>query len=194
MTRLRQFGPTSFGLDVSGEVYVETGLNRGDSLANACAHWSFRRLVGIEVNPESAEHCRRRFLGDARVQVLQGSSASLLAGVIDPAKRTVFWLDAHECGGAPETRDPQGGPCPLLAELRAIATAPWKHKPVILIDDAMCFCSAGEWRRRHGGDWFRQEDYPTFGDIFDALGGVDELFQFAVAYTPGDPGGVIYCF
>jgi hypothetical protein len=195
VTTLREFGKKSWGADVSGEVYVETGLDRGNSLACACAFQGppFRRLIGIEWDAASADYCRERFKGDPRVEVRRGSSVSQLAAACYPARKTVFWLDAHACGDRPETYSPADGPCPLLAELKVILDCPWKVKPVILIDDAMTYCSAAEWRRRHAWPGFRPEDYPTFGQVFDALGGVDERFTLVVG--PGDaPGGVLYCF
>jgi hypothetical protein len=195
MTTLRTYGDRPFTIAVSGETYVETGLDQGNSMSGAVSFNDppFKRIVGIEINPQSAAHVRDRFSGDGRVEIHEGSTVDLLPKVIDPGSRTVFWLDAHSCGDRPETYSRRDGPCPLLTELKIILGFDWKSRPTILIDDAMVFCSHAEWRRRHSWPGFRPQDYPTFGEIFDAVGGVDEKFNVAIL-KGDDPGGIICCF
>lgn len=194
MTILRQFGRRVWPVDVSGYAYIETGIDRGNSMQNACAHFpSFSRIVGIEIHPEYARLAKEKFKDDARVEIYQGDSAVLLPAVIDPYRKTVFWLDAHWCEafqGEEGRQSPDYGVCALLPELRAIASAGWKVKPTVLIDDAFIFCSKTEFSLRHRHPTVK--DYPTFADIYDALGGSEGKFDFTIAHGP--EGGVIYCF
>jgi hypothetical protein len=196
MSTLRDFGQRGFAIDVQGCVYIETGLDNGNSFTNAVAFKNppFKRLIGIEIHPTYADMCRKRFALDERVTIHEGDSASLLHKVIDATVKTVFWLDAHWCEasrGESGRESERFGPCVLMEELKAIRQAKWAVRPTILIDDAFYFCSYDK-RRRHVKEGSSYFSYPWFSDIYEVLGGAEQGWSFAVLNGP--EGDVIYCF
>ncbi len=123
-------------------VFVETGTHRGDTVAALRA--VFQRLVTIELEPAKVAAARRRFAGDAGVEVLEGDSAQVLPGVVAGlAERALFWLDGHYMG--PGSGD-AARRTPISAEIEAVL----RHKirdHVILIDDARYFVGRGGYPR-----------------------------------------------
>jgi len=116
-------------------VAVETGTllgNTTDFLARHC-----NRVVTIELSPELVTQARRRFASAPSVEIVQGDSGAVLAGVLasvdEPA---LFWLDGHYSanGTARGAVD-----CPLLAELETISARPHALASVVAIDDAVAF-------------------------------------------------------
>lgn len=110
-----------------GDVFIETGLRDGDTLAAAADSGQYRALHSIEIDPVVAERGRVAFRHDPRITIWTGDSASILSTLCRADAYTVFWLDAHLPG------------CPVLAELSAIAAVPWRQLPTILIDEAPLF-------------------------------------------------------
>lgn len=153
--------------------FIETGYGVGATLERAMAR-PYRRIVTVEVHADVVRDARARVAGDPRVEVWHGSSADVLPAIIDGARSTVFWLDAHWSGGGwPGDDGRHDAPqCPILGELAAITAAPWTAPVTVLIDDAPFF-------RAPPPPPFRAADWPTIADIRRALDGWDE--------TPGDP-------
>ncbi len=175
---------------IEGHTYVETGLSEGTSMAVALS-WDdppFEALHGIEVDAEMVEKSRRRFAGESRLTIHHGSSLDFLRDIINPAKSTVFWLDAHYDGAKPTSFDPRHGQCVLMEELRLIASLPWKSPPVVMIDDASTFCSDAWWDRGAHGQGMDRKQNPTFQEIYDVLGAVDNHYDLFIK------GQCIYCF
>jgi hypothetical protein len=114
--------------------FIETGTFTGEMVEAMRPH--FRRLISIEMSPEIHESARRRFAGDARIELLLGDSAVVLPRVLeqirDPA---LFWLDGHFMGG---TTARGGEDSPVRHELRALLAHPVRQH-VVLIDDARLF-------------------------------------------------------
>jgi hypothetical protein len=173
-----------------GEVYIETGVSEGTSMAVAAAFYrpAFKELHGIECDWEMVEKARQRFAGDQRITICYGSSPLWLPDVIDPSKRTVFWLDAHYDGAKPTSFDPRHGQCVLLDELKIIMAVPWQVQPTILIDDSSTFCSDLWWERGAHGHGMDRRQNPTFQQIYDALGAVDNRYDLLIREQ------CIYCF
>ena len=188
MTTLNEttFGHEDWHIDVSGEVYIETGVGNGDSFAAAVEH-SFKHLIGIEVNETLARSCAKKFASDERVKIVGGDSAFWLPLVIDPSRKTVFWLDAHCEQGVPQSLG-ESGQCPLLDELRIICAADWKHKPVIMIDDYAAFMS-NDWWKRYASPEHDPDQWPDWWQIFDAMGGLEYKWTFLAS-----PQGILYCW
>ncbi len=128
-----------------GDVFIETGLGHGGT-ASAALLEPYLEVHSIEIDPALIER-RRRVAADPRHHLHLGSSVELLLGLCNPARRTVFWLDAHyskgDFTGSPDhdrtVLDRTHGECPLLAELAIIRAVPWRVPPIILIDDIICF-------------------------------------------------------
>lgn len=128
------------------DVFIETGFGTGETLERACLE-PYRVLHSIDVNPVAFDQAWKRFWAQGeRVRFHVGSSADILPTILDPARSTTFWLDAHYAAGRhtgtlAEDRQLAAtyGECPLLAELRAIVAVPWQTPPIILIDDVWCF-------------------------------------------------------
>ncbi len=173
------------------EVYIETGVSEGTSMAVAQDFYrpAFKELHGIECDKEMAEKSNQRFMDDPRVCIYHGSSIDLLPDILDPLKRTLFWLDAHYDGAKPTSFDPRHGQCVLLEELRIIMAVPWAvPRPTILIDDASTFCSDLWWERGAHGTGMDRRQNPTFQQIYDVLGAVDNQYDLFISDQ------CIYCF
>jgi hypothetical protein len=94
----------------------------------------------------------------ANVVLALGDSRTLLAQALPGLPPTLFWLDAHWCGG--HTAGELDAECPLLEELELLAPELDRH--FVLIDDARLFAmppplphSAAAW--------------PDLAAIFDVL-------------------------
>lgn len=151
-------------------VFIETGLGGGWSLSAALAE-PFETLHSIEIDATLIARCELR---DPRLTIHHGSSPDLLPQIIDPARSTMFWLDAHYSAGLYTSDsdldrsrlDPRYGQCPLLAELAIIRAVAWQIRPWIYIDDADCFQSPvyeGMFAQ------YDRQQYPTEKEIRAAL-------------------------
>jgi hypothetical protein len=178
---------------VWGDVYIETGLSEGTSMAVALAFSAprFAKLYGIEVDDEMFTKSCDRFrqqMAQNRLSIYEGSSLDVLPQILSPDKKTVFWLDAHYDGAKPTSFDPRHGQCVLLEELRLILAVPWKSRPFILIDDASTFCSDVWWDRGAHGVGMDRKQNPTFQQIYDVVGAVDNKYDLFIKEQ------CIYCF
>ena len=79
-------------------VAVETGTNLGDS--TAVLGEMVDRVWTVELSPRYAEWARARHAATSAITLLEGNSATVLAGLApgidEPA---LYWLDAHWCAG-----------------------------------------------------------------------------------------------
>jgi len=116
-----------------GDVLVETGTYRGDTVAMAL-NLGFRRVVSIEFVESLFLACVDRFRNTPAVTLLHGRSKEKLPEVLQGIDtRCVFWLDAHYSYGY---GDDEAGVayCPVLDELGVIGKHHIKDH-CILIDD-----------------------------------------------------------
>ncbi|CAE7687340.1 unnamed protein product [Symbiodinium necroappetens] len=132
--------------------FVETGLFHGEGALKALSSGLFRQVISIEVNAELVERAREKLklpLAAGLLKVVHDDSCNLWHHIQDLHEPCTFFLDAHgywvqECpasSGDPESddRDPDSqSPCPLLAELEAIAQHPLARQHKVLIDDRRC--------------------------------------------------------
>jgi hypothetical protein len=119
-----------FGL----EILVETGTYRGDMVQ--FMKDSFAKVYSIELSDQLFEAARRRFHGQANVEIIHGDSGEELAKLIPRLDRpTLFWLDGHYSAG----RTARGAKvCPVLEELNHIFNSSLKTYAIV-IDDARFF-------------------------------------------------------
>ncbi len=157
------------------DVYIETGLGHGQSLTQAVQH-GFATLHAIEIDEKLIGMAAGTFhpLRMPTVTIHHGSSPDVLPILIDPARQTFFWLDAHFSAGlytSDSARDraqldPRFGECPLLAELAVIWAVDWHVPPVVFIDDAVCFV-AETYEGHHAA--YTRAAYPTRDEIQQTL-------------------------
>ena len=156
------------------DVFIETGTNRGDSLAVA-AGMGYPACLSVEFVDVLFRLAQERFANHPRIRLFHGSSPEMLPKMIDPAKNTTFWLDAHYCGNDKGFQDPRFGECPLLKELEVIMAADWRQPPIICIDDAFIF-REDIW---NGPSWiftpqlFTRSQWPLLADIAALLPGYE---------------------
>jgi hypothetical protein len=119
------------------KIFIETGTARGEGLQTAM-DWGFETLYSVEASGETYAAAAARFAANNNVELLLGDAGQVLRQLLPHLQEpAVFWLDSHWSAG--EAPLPPGvSPCPLLAELRAIAEHPVKRH-VILIDDVRYF-------------------------------------------------------
>lgn len=115
------------------EMFVETGTFRGKT-----SRWAagiFRNVITIENSRELFESSKETLAKYKNIQQLFGSSPLQLNKVISEIKEpSLFWLDAHWCGGGTYGED---DPCPLLDEIRIVKQSGYDH--ILIIDDARFF-------------------------------------------------------
>lgn len=125
--------------------FIETGTMNGDTTALALEFPCYSRVVTIEKSPELATKARQRFaaeIADGRLELLQGNSGMILAGLCEQVPDMVdkfdhpimFYLDAHWCRG---TNIAGRDFFPLWQELAAIAKRP--QPDIVVVDDVRTF-------------------------------------------------------
>lgn len=123
-----------FGIDI----LVETGTLFGDMVY--ALRKKFQKIYSIELDPDLYQRAAQRFLGQDRISIIQGDSGRVLFDLLPRIKApAIFWLDGHYSGGHTACGDKK---CPILEELTAILSSEINH--VLLIDDARCFGTSGD--------------------------------------------------
>lgn len=148
--------------------FVETGTYHGDTLLHAVEYARFDSIQSVELDQALYEFAARRLRGVANVRLYRGNSVELLPIIVDPARATLFWLDAHYTG--PNTSAMPSMQCPLLKELEAILAMDWLAPYRIVIDDAGAF-NPKWWKansRPHQLGYI-QAEWPVEQDIFTLL-------------------------
>ena len=108
----------------------------------------FRKIYTVELSEELYKRTAYRLHHLKHVEFRQGDSTEVLPKFVKSLKKpALFWLDGHYSGGVTAQ-----GSCdtPIWAELEAIIESRYSKENAILIDDARCFVSDGEYK-----------DYPT---------------------------------
>lgn len=146
-------------------VFVETGSADGTGILAALRN-GFPMVYSIELSVEYFNRCKLRFYNrKRRVRLFQGSSQEMLPIVLSKInEKCTFWLDAHYCGGS---SGGQGGPVPIMDELKAIKNHHIKDH-TILIDDIRLL-------REENGEW----DYINFTlkDVEDMIYSINPKYQ-----------------
>ena len=143
-------------------VFVETGTYLGDTVEILRHH--FDKVFSIELHRKLYELNKKRFQGKGNVSLWLGDSGRLLSEVLQhwSTGRILFWLDAHYSGPGTAV---EGGECPLLAELTAIAKHQRKDH-CIVIDDVQLFGN--------------QTDYPTREQVQQMLLNINPAFHVVI--------------
>lgn len=119
--------------------FVETGTFRGGTTRWAAGQ--FASVYTIEFSEDRRKDLEKTFEPYPNVVPLFGDSRSELAKLQGKLSGgTMFWLDAHWCGGDTYGSDDE---CPLLDELEAVAAhqRSGQVQAFVLIDDARLFLS-----------------------------------------------------
>lgn len=144
------------------KILVETGTYRGD-MVHAMRH-DFEKIYSIELSAELHQAAQERFLNVKHVEILHGSSGTVIAELLPRLdKPTLFWLDGHCFAGD----KPRGGEkfVPILEELGHILRSGLTYYAVI-IDDARLF----------GAD----PTYPTLQALKDYVSALRPTFDIEV--------------
>lgn len=157
MGRLTKTFLTANGYD-HADVFIETGTHIGKSTARVAELYPV--VYTIELHPQWHALAKERLQRFPHVKCLCGDSVTLLKDVIDPTRRTVFWLDAHCDGSTPEIPPDPGM---ILRELEVVLSLDWQAPFAALIDDAEKF---GErfWRLEHS-KCHKREYWSTVADV-----------------------------
>ena len=138
-----EFDGTSYVRDV----FIETGIDSGQTTIHALRS-GFKKCHTIDINPNTFRRAKLLFAKLTNIYPYLGDSRKILPTVINPDLLTTFWLDAHSCGRDEPLDRAEDTGCPLEEELRIITSFEWKHKPLIMIDDA-----GGVVHNVDGNDW-----------------------------------------
>src|SRR5688572_19664714 len=117
MGRLRPARLTEAGVSLPGDVLIETGTCSGHGVRSVAS--LFNKVHTIECDRKMYVNARRR-LRRIGVHCELGHSPRVLRKIINPARHTVFWLDAHYVKGFGTEVRTVKNQCPLLAELKVI--------------------------------------------------------------------------
>jgi hypothetical protein len=127
----------------------------GDTVAALKSYFS--KVFSIELSEELALKAQQRFSKEPSVKIIHGNSGAVMTDLLKEINSPcLFWLDGHYSSefflGNTFVKTAKGNKLtPVLEELNAIFSSPFKDKHVILIDDARCF---------NGTD-----DYPTISEL-----------------------------
>ena len=163
---------TSFdfeGKSLVTECFIETGTFRGGTTYNALNSW-FKVVKSIEVSHRLYLEALDIFKYHPEVRLYHGSSRDVLAKIIEPKLKTVFYLDGHYQANEADEQDAISE-CPLLEELQIILSFNWETLPVIIIDDAILF-TYEESKRKEFVKTARlnPEHWPSIKQIEEILG------------------------
>ena len=150
-------------------VFFETGTSEGEavSLALDCG---FKRVYTVECNLVKFDSCRKKFKKFPQVTLFFGDSgkcaAEMLSSFTGPA---TFWLDSH-FSYSPLDPKPTADTCPILSEIRAIASHPDHGEHTIMVDDFR---------------YFRKGGIPQWNMVDEAaiMSAIEEVFGEAFSYT-----------
>jgi hypothetical protein len=129
------------GKSLVTECFIETGTFLGQTTENAAkagGSFPFNVVKSIEVSHRLYLQALERFKNNPEVRLYHGSSRDVLAKIIEPKLKTVFYLDGHYQANEADEQDAISE-CPLLEELQIILSFNWATLPVIIIDDAILF-------------------------------------------------------
>lgn len=146
--------------------FVETGTYEGKTLKLAVESGMYKRIVSIELDRSLYVRVVQE-PWPRHVELYRGDSPDVLEDVLNADELTLIFLDAHRTGrgGGKFTGHGRNGECPVINELAAIDTVPWKIWPTIKIHDARMFRDDGFWGSRVA-QHFDRSQWPTEDDIF----------------------------
>lgn len=136
--------------------FVETGTYRGETAAWASSH--FKNVFSIEYSKDFHQQAAARYAHLSNVEFIYGDSRDELRKLMAKLEGlSLFWLDAHWCGGGTYGQQDQ---CPLLGEIETINSA--QSEPLIFIDDARLFAAPPTQQ-------FDSNQWPNISAVISAL-------------------------
>lgn len=109
--------------DFQTSFFFETGTNIGSGIKIAKT-FSYKKIFSVDIEEHYVVEARKKFKEDDRIQIFHGDSREILKRECPKiSEKTTFYLDGHYFFDIP-----------LVEELEAISTSPFKEH-VILIDD-----------------------------------------------------------
>jgi len=143
------------------DILVETGTYLGDMVE--AQKKFFKKIYSIELSTKLYKMAKKRFHGDANVEIIQGDSGRMLSKIVNQLdKPAIFWLDGHYSGNITAKGDKE---CPVFEELDAIFNGKVKNH-ILLIDDARCFVGQG--------------DYPTIDELAKYVEGKNPEYKLEI--------------
>jgi len=136
--------------------FFETGTFQGESTSWAAQRFATVRTV--ERSPIMYAMARVNLARFPNVEPVCGDSRAVLAQALPGLPPTLFWLDAHWCGG--DTAGELDAECPVLDELALLAPELDRH--FVLIDDARLFAMPPPLPHKAAA-------WPCLAEIFDVL-------------------------
>lgn len=118
---------------IKNKIFIETGSYLGDGIQLALDS-GYEKIYSIELCPNLYDACKKRFLDNSSVNLLQGDSSVVLKNLLQTLseKSLTFWLDGHYSG--PHTA--KGiKECPLMEEIESILTRSNESNDLIYVDD-----------------------------------------------------------
>ncbi len=145
---------------------VETGTGQGDMIAATLGEFDW--IYSIDLSNEACLSAANRFRIFDKVIILYGDSGEVLSQIVPLLSGpTLFFLDAHYCGGYSARGDTD---TPILHELEILVPNLAKDD-VILIDDWVHFGSNPE--------------YPTPAELIAFVNSLDRRISFEVITNGG---------
>jgi hypothetical protein len=108
--------------------FVETGTYAGEMIKYLLPRHDWVQLYSIELGQRLFERAVKLFINNPNIWIMQGDSGEMLK-VLDMPTPTLFWLDAHACGGVTARGKKI---TPILEELETVIN---DVDHVIVIDD-----------------------------------------------------------
>ncbi len=109
--------------------FFETGTYAGEMIKYVNARHDWTRITSVELSPRLADRAMSLFIGVNNVLIWQGDSVDILKAKVPNSAPTLFWLDAHACGGVTARGKKI---TPILEELEIVVN---ETDHVIVIDD-----------------------------------------------------------
>ena len=89
-------------LDVSNtphseSIYLETGLDEGNSIQDIQAHFNFKKFISIDIDQQKIDKAKQRFkneIANSKVLLVQGDSGVKIKEIYNQSINIIF-LDAH---------------------------------------------------------------------------------------------------
>ncbi len=119
------------------DTLIETGTNVGDTMEEM-RHY-LKDVYSIEIGPQLYENAKKRFANCANVHLIWGDAGEILGPLLsflDPARKVIFYLDAHS---RYDETSPAGRGIGTSVPKEVAAIARYRPKSVVLIDDARLF-------------------------------------------------------
>lgn len=154
-------------LDVTGKsekesVYLETGLDQGNSVWDVLTNFSFKKIISIEIDKIKIDKAKQRLKYEnnySKITFIQGDSAEKLKKIYNQSINIIF-LDAH---GTYSDTNPKKI-FPLQNEIKFLIDKISKNQ-LIIIDDFMKI--RNNYLFNHKLDWRSHFKYNNFNKLLN---------------------------